>query len=78
MWKKQKKEKGRRKEEIFQERWTLDYFFIENPDRRPLCLICNKILSDNKEYNVNVKQHNETKYSGSVYGKLDGVSRSEK
>ena len=32
------------------EKWTSEYFFIENADRRPLCLICVQTVSVNQEY----------------------------
>jgi len=68
-----KKRKVEEKKRYFQKSWNLDYFFIENPDGRLLCLICKEIVSDNKEYNV--KRHHEAKHSGGVYGKLDGDKR---
>ena len=39
----------------FNEKWTYEYFFIENADSRPLCLICEQTVSVNKEYNI--KRH---------------------
>jgi len=57
----------------FQERWTFEYFFIENADIGPLCLICNQTVNVTKEYNV--KRHCETEHSEGVYGKLDGRNR---
>lgn len=68
-----KKRKIEEEKRIFQKRWTLDYFFIENSDKRLLCLICNESVSVTKEYNV--KRHYETKHSEGVYGKLDGSNR---
>ena len=35
----------------FNEKWTSEYFFIENADSRPLQLICKQAVSVNKEYN---------------------------
>ena len=35
----------------FNEKWTSEYFFIENADSRPLQLICEQTVSVNKEYN---------------------------
>ena len=29
-----------------------EYFFIENVDNRPLCLICNQTVNVNTEYNI--------------------------
>ena len=33
----------------FNEKWTSEYFFVENADSRPLCLICNQTVNVNKE-----------------------------
>ena len=41
-----------------------------------MCLICNKILSATKEYNI--KRHYETNPSGSSYGKLHEDDRKQK
>ena len=54
----------------FNEKWTSEYFFIENADRRPLCLICVQTVSVNKEYNI--KRHYDSKHANGVYGKLKG------
>jgi len=52
----------------FQERWTFEYFLIENANKRPLCLICYQTVNVTKE--CNVKRHYETKHSEGVYGKM--------
>ena len=54
----------------FNEKWTSEYFFIENADGRPLCLICEQTVSVNKEYNI--KRHYDSKHANGVYGKLKG------
>ena len=54
----------------FNEKWTSEYFFIENADSRPLCLTCNQTVNVNKEYNI--KRHYDPKYADGVYGKLKG------
>ena len=54
----------------FNEKWTSEYFFIENADSRPLCLICEQTVSVNKEYNI--KRHYDSKHANGVYGKLKG------
>ena len=46
----------------FNEKWTSEYFFIENADSRPLCLICEQTVSVNKEYNI--KRHYYRKLKG--------------
>ena len=33
----------------FNDKWTSEYFFIENADSRPLCLIYNQTVNVNKE-----------------------------
>jgi len=43
--KKTKKTKAKENKRYFQKRWTLDHFFTENPDGRPLCLVCKEIVS---------------------------------
>ena len=54
----------------FNEKWTSEYFFIENADSRPLYLICEQTVSVNKEYNI--KRHYDSKHANGVYGKLKG------
>ena len=53
------KEKRKKKveEEMrkFNEKWTFEYFFIENADSRPFCSICNQTVNVIKEYNI--KRH---------------------
>ena len=51
----------------FNEKWTSEYFFIENADSRPLCLICNKTVNVNKEYNI--KRHYDSKHADGVLWK---------
>ena len=51
----------------FNEKWTFEYFFIENADNRPLCLICNQTANVDKEYNI--KRHYDSKHADAVYGK---------
>ena len=41
-----------------------------------MCLICNKIVSANKEYNI--KQHYEANHTGSLYEKMHGDDRKQK
>ena len=57
----------------FNEKWTSEYFFSQNADSRPLCLICNQTLNVNKEYKI--KRHYNSKHADSVYGKLKGRDR---
>ena len=57
----------------FQEKWTLQYFFVEFKNK-PLCLICNESVSVMKEYNV--KRH-QSKHSAK-YDTLEGSYRSDK
>ena len=57
----------------FHKKWTSEYFFIENADGRPLCLICNQTVNVNKKYNV--KRHYYSKHADGVHGKLKGRER---
>ena len=57
----------------FNEKWTSEYFFIENADCRPLCMICNQTVNINKEYNI--KRHYNSKHADSVHGKLKGCDK---
>ena len=57
----------------FNEKWTSEYFFIENADSRSLCLICKQTVNVNKEYNI--KRHYESQHADDVYGKLKGRDR---
>ncbi|VEN48298.1 unnamed protein product [Callosobruchus maculatus] len=44
----------------FQERWTINYFFVEFK-AKPICLVCSESVSVLKEYNI--KRHYETKHA---------------
>ncbi|CAK8679888.1 unnamed protein product [Clavelina lepadiformis] len=68
-----KKRKLKDENRMFQTRWTFEYFFIENTDKRPLCLICKQTVNATKE--CNVKRHYKTMHSKDVYGKLAGHNR---
>ena len=58
----------------FNEKWTSEYFFIENADSGPLCLICNQTINVNKE--CNIKQHYDSNHADGVCGKLKDVIES--
>ena len=66
-----KKRKVEEEKRVFKERWTEDYFFVNNSDEKPLCLICNKSVSYANEYNV--KRHYATNHPG--YLKLERNER---
>ena len=53
-WQIQETRKRKIEEEMrnFNEKWTSEYFVIENADSRPLCLICEQTVSVNKEHNI--------------------------
>ena len=68
-----KKEESRGRDKKFNKKWTSKYFFIENADSRPLCLICNQTVNVNKEYNI--IRHYDLKHADGVYGKLKGCDR---
>ena len=55
----------------FQERWTLQYFFVEFGGNA-ICLICKEKLAVLKEYNL--KRHYTTKH-GEQYEKYSGDDR---
>ena len=59
----------------FSKKGTLEYFF-KNLDEKPMCFICNTILSATKEYNI--KRQYETNHSKFSYGKLHGDDRKQK
>ena len=63
-----RKRKVEEKIQKFNKKWTSEYFFIENADSRPLCLIYNRTVNVNTEYNI--KQHYDLKHADGVYGKL--------
>ena len=65
-----RKKKVEEEMQKFNKKWTSKYFFIENADSRPLCLICNQNVNVNKEYNI--KRHYDSKHADGVYGKLKG------
>ena len=45
-----RKRKVEEEMEKLNEKWTSDYFSIENADGRPLCLICNQTVNDNIQH----------------------------
>ena len=47
-----RKKKAEEEMQKFNEKWISEYFFIENADSRPLCLICNQTVNVNTEYNI--------------------------
>ena len=55
------------------EKWISEYFFVENADSRPMCLICNQTINVNTE--CNIKQHYDSKHADGVYRKLKGRDR---
>ena len=65
-----RKKKLEKEMQKFNEKWTFEYFFIENADSRSLCLICNQTVNVSKEYNN--KRHYDSKHTDGVYGKLEG------
>ena len=49
-----KKRKVEEEKRVFKERWTEDYFFVNNSDKKPLCLICKtKVLVMQKSTMLN-------------------------
>ena len=58
----------------FQERWELDYFFVEQSGVA-LCLVCNDKIAVMKEYNL--RRHYETHHK-EIFNKFEGRVRVEK
>lgn len=56
------KRKREREGHVFREKWERAYFFVEVKSM-PTCLICKKIVSVLKEYNL--RRHYESKHSKS-------------
>jgi hypothetical protein len=48
---------------VFKEDWTSEYFFIES-DGKPVCLICQRMVSVMKEYNI--KRHYDSEHKGKL------------
>ncbi|XP_045504708.1 general transcription factor II-I repeat domain-containing protein 2A-like isoform X2 [Colias croceus] len=69
-----KKRKVTEENRVFNEAWTDLYFFI-NCNGKPLCLICQKTIAIQKEYNV--KRHYETEHIAK-FACLVGESRKNK
>ena len=63
-----KKKESRERDVKIYSKWTSGYFFIENTNSKPLCLIYNQTVNVNKEYSI--KQHYDSKHADGVYGKL--------
>ena len=59
---------------IFQEKWTIGYFFTQI-NEKPVCLLCSESVSVMKEYNV--RRHYVTKHSAK-YDSFQGKRRKEK
>ena len=59
---------------IFPERWTCQYFFV-SVENKPICLICNQLVSECKEYDL--KRHYVSKHSSS-YDKYQNEFRQDK
>ncbi|KAL3881241.1 hypothetical protein ACJMK2_027697 [Sinanodonta woodiana] len=57
----------------FQDKWTMNYFFVEFKTK-PICLICNNSVSVMKEYNI--KQHYEAKHANK-FDKYKGQFRQD-
>ena len=70
----EKKRKIDEEHRVFQEKWEIKYFFIENKNK-PICLICNESISVCKEYNL--KRHYEAHHS-KHYANLSEESRQSK
>lgn len=60
---------------IFNEKWSEQYFVVENRNSA-LCLICNESIAVLKEYNI--RRHFDTKHGQSKYAQLSGKLRIEK
>ena len=58
----------------FNESWAIKYFFVVFKSK-PMCVICNEIVSIKKEYNI--KRHYDTKHA-KTYGDYTGDRRAEK
>ena len=68
-----RKKKVEEEMQKFNEKWTSEYFFIENADSGPLCLICSQTVNVIIEHNI--KQHYDSKHADGVYKKLKGRDR---
>ena len=69
-----KKKKVDTESRIFQEKWTIDYFFTQI-NEKPVCLLCSESVSVMKEYNV--RRHYVTKHSAKYYS-FQGFSTQER
>ena len=66
-----KKRKVDTESRIFQEKWTIDYFFTQI-NEKPVRLLCSESVSVMKEYNV--RRHYVTKH----FAKYDSLKGSKK
>lgn len=55
-----KKRKIEEENRVFQEQWEINYFFVQGPRNKPVCLICKDTVACDKEYNI--KRHYESKH----------------
>uniref|UniRef100_A0A0L8FG52 SPIN-DOC-like zinc-finger domain-containing protein n=1 Tax=Octopus bimaculoides TaxID=37653 RepID=A0A0L8FG52_OCTBM len=69
-----KKRKVDNESQVFQEKWTNDYFFMQIKNK-PVCLLCSESVSVIEEYNVN--RHYISKHS-SHYESFYGQRRKQK
>ena len=70
-----KKRKVDEERRLFQERWTLEYFFLKNSDEKPCVLFAIKSLALPMSMII---RYYETNHSGSSYGKVHGDDRKQK
>ena len=69
-----KKRKVDTESRIFQEKWTIDYFFTQ-VNEKPVCLLCSESVFVMKEYNV--RRHYLTKHSAE-YDSFQGERRKKR
>ena len=69
-----KKRKVDTESRIFQEKWTINYFFTQI-NEKSVCLLCSESVSVMKEYNV--RRHYVTKHSAE-YDSFQGKRTKEK
>lgn len=65
MSKSSKKRKVEEEKRVFNEKWTFNYFFVNNFNKA-LCLICNETVNVFKEFNL--RRHYETKHKNEYDG----------
>ena len=69
------KRKAESEKREFNEQWENDFLFIAGPTGKPLCIVCESTLSQNRRHDLN--RHYKTQHQSEIEGKLKLMVGSE-